>query len=56
MARCCLPPREADHLRGCGGPPRLRQADLPQHQDPLSEGAAASNTIYLFIWKTIFVS
>ena len=36
VARCGLSPREAHHLRGCRGSSCLRQADLPQHQDPLN--------------------
>ena len=35
VARRRLPPREADHLRGRRGTPRLRPADLPQHQNTL---------------------
>ena len=36
VARRGLPPREAHHLRGRRGTSQLRQADLPQHQDPLN--------------------
>ena len=37
MARRCLRPREAHHLRGRGGTHQLCQAELPQPEDPLNQ-------------------
>ena len=37
MERRQLPSRRAHRLRGRGGPPAVRQAELPPDQDPLND-------------------
>ena len=50
VARRRLQPREAHRLRGRRGTPQLRQADLPQHQDPLNRQAPNPLLIRLSIF------
>ena len=53
VARHRVPPREADHLRGCRGTPPVRQADLPQYSHPL-RGPNVTNLVPVVIYLLFF--
>ena len=49
MARCGLSPREANHLRGCGGSSSFCQANLPKYKNSVNKDSTIPHNIYLFI-------
>ena len=54
VARHRVPPREADHLRGRGGPSPVCQTDLPQYPHPL-RGSATSNLVSVVIYCLFYL-
>ena len=56
MARRCLSPREANHLRGCRGSSCLRQTNLPKYQNPLNnKDSKESQYLFIYLFISLFI-